>query len=301
MSYAKRSIRLTFQLGTGDFGEASQTTVVIEGLRVLVNIVKTGSAALGTAQLRVYGLTPNILNKLTAIYQVPQFLRQNTVTIEAGYQGGNYSVVFIGGIILARADLNKQPETVLEITAQAGLIWHVSPAQHASYPGAVTIDTILGDIVTQMNATQPANQQITYYNAGVTASWDTISLDGSLRDQILQVIQAAGCDWNGLDKNKLAITPKNGNVQPSDAKPPIVSPATGLIGYPAYSNIGIMIRTVFNPNILFLGQITIQSSLKQANDTWTVFGLSYILESEVPDGKWECEVHGFSAQAVSAT
>jgi hypothetical protein len=303
MTYAIRAIRLTFQLGQGNFGTASQKTVVISGLRVQANIVKTGSMAMGEAHLRIHGLTPNVLNALTAIYTVPQFIRQNTVTIEAGDAISGYATVFTGGIVVAQADLNQQPDSVLNVVAQAGLIWHVSPADHTSYPGEVSIDTVLMDLVGRMNlitADMP-NSKITYKNYGVTGTLSTQSLRGSLRDQVLQAIQAVGCDWNGLDGNVLAITPKNGNVQPSDRKIPIISPNTGMIGYPAYSSIGVMVKTIFNPNILFLGQIQVESSLKQANYVWTVFGLSYDLESETPNGQWFTEVHGFSTQAISAS
>lgn len=299
MSFAIRKIRLTFILGTGTFGETGQNVVVVEGLRVQAHIIKTGSMAMGEAQLRVHGLPPIVLNTLTAIYTVTQLARQNTVTIAAADDLGAYREVFSGGITVAQADLNQQPDSVLNVIAHAGLIFSLQPTSniqdvftaYTSYPAPATVDAILSSLAPQMN--------LSFENNGVEKTLDTPYFTGTIRDQILLVIDAAGCEWNNGDGGVLAIWPRGGH-RTKITNIPVISPETGMVGYPSYSNIGVMVRTLFNPNIVFGGQIEIKSSLQQANHIWNVYGLSYTLESETPGGAWFTEVNGFSTAAVAS-
>lgn len=298
MSFAIRRIRLTFALGQGTFGQTGQNIVTVSGLRVQANILKTGAYAMGEAQLRIHGLTPTVLNALTAIYTTPQLLRQNTVIIEAGDDIVGMHTVFTGGITLAQADLNQQPDSVLNVIAQAGLIYTLQPPSYtqgtyqafSSYQGPTTVDSILRSLAAQMG--------LGFENNGVNVTLAKPYLKGSIRDQVLSVISTAGCEWNNGDGGILAIWPRGGN-RSLNGPVPVISPENGMIGYPSYSNMGLKVRTTFNPNIIFGGQIEVKSSLPQANYIWNVFGLSYILESEVPNGRWETEINAFSTAAIA--
>jgi len=300
MTFIVRKIRLTFILGTGSFGETGRNTVTVEGLRVQAHIIKTGATAMGEAQLRIHGLTPTLLNALTSIYTVTQLQRRNTIIVEAGDDVVGVRKVFEGGITVAQADLNQQPDSVLNIIAHAGLIFCVQPKSegvdafigYTSYPAPATVDTILSAMAPQMG--------LRFENNGVDKTLDTPYFKGAIREQVLAVIAAASCEWNNGDDGVLAIWPKGGH-RAKIVDVPIISPETGMIGYPAYSNLGLMVRTLFNPNIVFGGQIEVKSSIPQANYRWNVYGLSYQLESETPGGAWLTEIHGFSVDAVTGT
>ena len=76
---------------------------------------------------------------------------------------------------------------------------------------------------------------------------------------------------------------------------PIVSPQTGMIGYPAYTAYGIMLKTIFNPSIGFGQQIQVQSSLQPACGNWAVYGLDHALDEEMPDnGLWESDILAYN-------
>jgi hypothetical protein len=227
--------------------------------------------------------------------------RQNTVIIEAGDDISGMQQVFSGGITVAQADLNQQPDSVLNVVAHAGLIYALQPnatgtdvfTGYTSYPASATIDTILSALAPQMN--------LSFENNGVDKTLDTPYFKGTIRDQVLAVIAAAGCEWNNGDGGVLAIWPRGGSrTKLTTTTIPLISPETGLIGYPSYSNLGIMVKTIFNPSIVFGGQIKVKSSQIQANYVWNVYGLSYDLESETPGGAWLTEVHGFSTAAVAS-
>jgi hypothetical protein len=67
---------------------------------------------------------------------------------------------------------------------------------------------------------------------------------------------------------------------------PLISPATGLVGYPTYSDMGITIKTLFNPFIRLAQLVTVESSLAFANGSWGAYYVRHELESQTPNGKW---------------
>jgi len=281
MTFVNRKINVTFQLGTGNFGESGFNTVKITGLRVHASIVKTGDAAMGSAELRIFGLMPDQLNSLTSIYQVQTLARQNTIIVEAGDDISGMSVIFQGQITIAQADLNSQPDSCLSVIAQAGLLYALQPGSPLSYPTTADAATILQNLAGQMG--------LQFENNGASVILATPYFSGSLRDQALACVRAAGINWI-IDDKVLAIWPLGGSRNVTNI--PLISTDTGMVGYPSYSNIGVAVKTIFNPNIKFGGKIKIQSSLKQANGTWSVFGLSHELESELPGGQWFSNVNG---------
>lgn len=59
-----------------------------------------------------------------------------------------------------------------------------------------------------------------------------------------------------------------------------------MVGYPAFTQSGIIVATLFVPTLKRGGQITVQSDLAPACGTWWINNLTYDLESMVPGGKW---------------
>jgi hypothetical protein len=91
----------------------------------------------------------------------------------------------------------------------------------------------------------------------------------------------------------LAIVPW-GKARKSVVAVPLISPQTGLIGYPLFNSSGVTFDCLYNPTILLGGQVKIQSSIPQANDVWTVTSLSHQLTSQFPGGPWQSSVQAVS-------
>ena len=96
MTFIRRKIDLTFQLGTGSFGLMGYNVVTLSGLRVQCSILKTNGPSLGEAHLRVYGLTPSLLNELSALNQADMAARQNRIIVKAGDEKMGMATVFEG-------------------------------------------------------------------------------------------------------------------------------------------------------------------------------------------------------------
>jgi hypothetical protein len=275
MSFVQRAIDLTFTLGSGNFSGTSSNQVKVSGLRIACRIAKMGVPAASECQLRIFGLTPAVYNQLISIYQQTQVKFANTVIVQAGDSVNGMATVFIGQLTLAQIDLNSQPDAILNVIAQTGILQALTAVPPVSYPAGASVDTIMSSLAIQMN--------LKYENHGVTAVLPKSYFPGTARQQFISAIQAAGI--NGIiDDGALIIWPKGGSR--STPSIPVLSPENGMIGYPGYSNIGLNVKTMYNPNVTFGGQVTVQSSIKPCNGTWTVYGLSHELESEMPDGQW---------------
>jgi hypothetical protein len=105
---------------------------------------------------------------------------------------------------------------------------------------------------------------------------------GTAREQARACAEHSGISWT-IDNGKLAIWPAG---QARGTQIPVISSDTGMIGYPAFSPQGIIVRALFNPSITFMQRIQVNSSIKAATGQWDIFELTYDLESMTLGGKW---------------
>ena len=279
MSFAERAIGMTLQIGTGPLGEGKQQTVALPpGLRIHAAISCGGAAGGTTASIRVFGLPLGLLNQISTMGYRHQ-TRRNTVTLTAGDAIGS-GIAFVGSAFDAYADFGSPPEMALQILAIDSAIPRVDRPAASSFSGTVSVATILQTFATGMG--------LKLENNGVTASLSNPYFSGSTFDQVVSCTKAAGVSWTVDERaGVLAIWPRGGN---RSGGPVVISPETGLIGYPSYQMMGPIVRTRFNPALRFGGQIEVQSAVTPANGVWNIIGLDYELESQTPDGAWEARV-----------
>ncbi len=270
---------MTFALGEGNFGESGVNSVKLSGLRVSSKIIKAGGPSMGTANLQIYGMTLDKMNKLSTLGLRPTTVRKNTVTIAAGEKGGLLSTVFIGNITNAWFDGQASPEVPFQVLAHVGGFDAVNPIPPTSYKGSANVVDILSGLATKMGKT--------FENNGVSVKLANPYFTGSARDQALACVKAAGIQWNGLDDNKLAIWPSG---QSRGDSIPLVSKDTGMENYPTFTSQGIAVSSLFNPSIGFGGKIKVQSKLENANGEWIVYAMNYDLDAEFPQGRWHMNI-----------
>ncbi len=279
MTFLKRRINVTFQLGLGGtFGESGTNTVTCSGLRVQAALQQVNGPGLGQASVRIYGLTPSLLKQLSSLNQATMSTRQNTIILDAGDDVNGMATVFQGQIQVSQIMLNTAPDTTLTIMATAGGLAPVQRVAPSSYPGTADAAVILQNLAFQA--------KLGFENNGVSVMLATPYFPGDTWAQIKRCAAAANIDY-AIDatKNVLVITPKGGK---RGGQIPLISPQTGMIGYPSYSSgvNGLSVTTLFNPLLRIQGQVQIQSNLEVANGTWSVFNLEHELESEDPGGQW---------------
>ncbi len=275
MALAKRRMKFTFDLGEGGFGQGGANQVSLDGHRATATIVKAGGNSMGTAQLQIYGMTLEQMNQLSTLGMVITATRKNTVTVSAGDDGSGVSIVFIGQITNAWGNFQAAPQVPFHVEAHVGSFDAVKPVAASSFKGQADVAVMLSGLATQMGKR--------FQNNGVNVKLSNSYYPGSARDQALAIVSAAGIEWNGLDQDELVIWPAGGS---RGGESVMISPRTGMIGYPAFTSQGIMVRSTFNRSVGLGSKIVVESALTPANGEWIVYGLDHKLDTLVPGGDW---------------
>lgn len=287
--FVRRQLTITFRLASGSFADGNgSNTLTLTGVRASAKIQNAGGASMGIMQLSVYGMTLSQMNDLSTLGMLVNLVPRNEVLVAAGDEGATASTVFVGNILNAWPDLGAAPNVPFRVEAASLGASAVLSAKPSSFTGSADVATILSGLANQMGAQ--------FENNGVNAKLSGQYLYGSARDQALKVVQIAGIEWNAGDGGVLAIWPRGGSRGDSGFT---LSPATGMVGYPTFTQNGIQVRTVFNPAISFGKMITVQSTIKSACQTVKVMGLDHDLDALDPSGgTWFSTIKGYSPTAT---
>lgn len=284
MTFARKRIIVRFTLtdlasdipsATQSFVESGTNTVELTDYRVSAHIVKAGGASQGEAHLRIYGLSLSLMNQLSSLGRTPVIVRKNLMDILAGDEGKE-ALIFRGSISQAYSDLGGAPDGMLLVDSYSLLFQAVQSIPPTSFKGSVDAALILQGLATQMG--------LPFENNGVSVMLSNPYYAGSAKTQAETVVHDADIEWNQGDMGVLAIWPKGGHRK---GVPPVISPETGMVGYPYPSGGGLLgLKTLFNPNVAFGGRIEVRSSITPANGVWAIKQIVHELESEVPGGQW---------------
>lgn len=280
MSYAKRNLNVAFRLGEGEFSSGGNTAQLPDGLRIKADVIMAGDSSMTELKLQVYGMPLELMNRLTVLgggggAQSIVTGRLNSVLLQASSSDApTPSTVFVGTINQAWADLNSPPDGVFQVSALTGPIDGLRSITPTSYDGSVDVATAIQSIATQMGHL--------FENNGVTGQIPKPYLSGTGRDQIQSLVDAARIHWV-VDGNTVAIWPLNGSRK---GDPILISPDHGMVGYPIWTQGGMIVRTLYNPNFVFGSRVQVQSDIKPATGIWTIYRMTHELDSQLPDGRW---------------
>lgn len=310
MSYVERQIIVTITLqtkqGAPELGVApnanptfrgtTSNTVKLtgggkadkNGLRIATKVTYPGQPSLGEAIVQIYNLPLPLINQLGTL-GVSQVYRvgKNEITIEAGDAGSLPATIFKGTIYLAYADFSGVPDVIFNISAQAGpfALQGAVPAPAVGYKGGVQPSTLIQNISSQFGYTCINN-----FPPGGTPQLSNQYLCGSFKDQIKKIANNANIGFTVDDtKKQIILFPKNGSSTLSNAPIAVIGPPPvgNMVGYPAYTDRGIKVKTEFGTGIGYAAKVQVKGSqLEQANGIWVVYYLDYDLECQAPDGPW---------------
>lgn len=278
MAFVKRKIRVTFNLGTGDFGESGKNTVVLENHRVSAHITKGGMPSLDSASVQIWGLSKSLLNQLSRLGKPLDEPRNNAIIIEAGSDETGFAHVFTGVIVSSYADTASLPDVSLNVSASSGLIDLARPVSPISIKGTVAVANVASQIANSMGKA--------FLNGGVKASLNGVYLPGTAMDQLRKLINTAGinADPNGGPTGEtLVIWPRGASI---GSQVPHFSEHAGLVGFPRYSDQGCEITVLFRAGVVFGGNFDLKSTFEPADGLWQIIGVVYDLESETDGGGW---------------
>jgi hypothetical protein len=188
--------------------------------------------------------------------------------------GDTETLVFVGNITTAWADYQATPDVYLDIQSQAGAVDILKSVPPRSFKGAIDVASAMQQIATSMGWA--------FENHGVSITLSNVYLDNTGIVQAQDLARIAGITlWT--DNQTLSIAPKG--VSRGTLKP-LVSAATGMVGYPTFNGAMVTCRTLFNLAILQGGLVQIETDVQRAVGEWLVLSIDHSLDSEMPDGQW---------------
>jgi len=280
MTFINRKINVKFEYGTGPKGMDEPRVVELTGHRILCNAVTAGGAGMGQLNLRIYGLTPQLMAELSTVGRLPMAYARNVITVYAGDDKSGITMIYQGSITAAYADMIAAPEIAFTVTAMVGFFQAVLSIPDSCYPGEADAAVIMKNLADKMG--------MKFEDNGVSVILRDSVFSGSARQQAAMCAKNANIDWV-IDKGVLSIWPKNA-YRGKDTEIPVISPLTGLVGYPTYTATGIICTILYNPAITFGQLVEIQSDIIQANGKWRVILLTHDLAAELPNGPWFSQV-----------
>ncbi len=268
-------------------------TAKYDGLRVRVSISKGGTPQLDTAEIRIWGMPLSDMNAVSRLGKPLTWTRDNQITINAGDTDSGMSQVFTGSMNSAYVDF-QPPEASLNIMAISRLVELTKAVPPSSFPGNASIDTIGNAIATKMG--------LGFQNSGVNWQTNNAYFTGSAKAQMDAVAKAANCQWTpngGSNGNLLEVWPKG---VPRGSSGITLSPQSGLIGYPTFQDVGVLLRHLYVPGIGFGQSFQLQSSILPTS-TWWVLHNQIELGCNDPEGDnpWEQEITATNVNITGQT
>ena len=287
-SFNQKSLRVTLLLNEKNpaFDKEGNNTIVFEGLRVIAQIQSGNGSVSPFAKIQIFNLNLNAINQLTKIkWNTDREGKFNFVKLEANING-EYSTVYEGTIHFAYPNFGSVPDVVLTIYSSIAMNHQINAVAPTSYKGEVDVAQAINALCQQMG--------MRFENNGVNAKVSNPYLPQTALEQVRALCTATNTSLY-MDLNTIAITPQG---KAREVQIPVISPQSGLIGYPTpLMQGGVTFSCLYDPLLKFGGLVEIQNSLiEAANGRWLIQGLSISLESGVPNGKWQADVQAFDVQ-----
>lgn len=288
----KKTIRTTIRLHGDTFDDSGSNVLTAEGLRTSVVVRAGGGAIMPQAEIVIYGLSLSSMHKLMRIRWRDLNSLLNTVQIEAGDYGEALHHVYSGNITFAYIDTSNAPEIALRISSMTAIYDAYKKAPPDSFQGQKPVVQVIKEITERMG--------YRFENTGVP---ETLTIENAYLDNTdFNKIRALCRDYQidlYPDGDTIAIC-SQGEPRKLDVIP-VLSPQTGLIGYPVPTMQGVDVRCLWNPEVRFGGVIRIKDSImRTTNGDWRAFGVTTHLECELPGGNWFMDIQAANAEANNA-
>lgn len=286
--FVKRAIGITLVKSDG-ITSSGTNTLNLSGYRCEAIVTNPGFENMfGNLQMRVFGMRPEDMNLFSTNGMMVLGVKNDNISVLAGDYGSPLIDIFDGTIYAAYTDYSAVPEVAFVIAAQAAFYQRLLPAAPNSYSGEIDVATTISKLAALIG--------YSFSNNNVNVKLRDVYVSGSIVDQIHKIAKMANV-YCSTENNTVAIWPTDGQV-----KLPVisVSPETGLVGYPAFSPMGVQIKTLFNPEMVVGRGVVLTSSIPRANGEWTVQNCSHEISTLTANGSWFTTANLMQKGIVSA-
>jgi hypothetical protein len=189
----------------------------------------------------------------------------STVLLQAGYQAGNFGVIFDGSIIEVRKGRINPTDTFVDIFASDGDVLYNFGLVNFSLSRGTQRKEVIDKVVAGFNdarltlAGPSSGDTVSYAPKGVILG-ATLPRGkaqfGMARDTMRDLARTAGTTWT-LEGSHLVETPLTA-YRPGDAVD--INSNTGMLGIPEQTENGIIVRMLLNPLLQIGGRVHINNS-----------------------------------------
>lgn len=315
MAFVQRDIEITVKLAArsgmnqpNTFAQSGTSSITLRNLRMMVRVQNSGTPAGSKANIRIWGLTPSVMNQLSTLGLSYNVVPLNTITIKAGSlpsfgnAASGMAVLYSGIIQQGYADFASMPDVPFVIEANSGLEAAVGATDPTSFTGETKVSEIMSGFARQMGVVFEDNE--------VKNTLTNPYFYGNLSEQIDQCRVAANINAEIIG-GVLAIWPKGSYRTTLTQSAPLISESNQtLIGAPSFTQSGIILYAVFNPLVSFGGLIRVQSAVLggiinaqslanrefriPSDSKWAVYKLDHALDSQMPGGQWMSTIAAYN-------
>ena len=253
----QRQYRLTVQT-VDEKGNPTEGAIVIEGkFTINFSINRTLFADVNAMDIDIYNLAPDTYNQLFFDYFNPKY---RTVILEAGYQGMEMSIIFVGNVwncytsrqgsdvitkmhaITGLKDLSPQTDATLSNISRNQII------QHAASDMGLNVKIYSGEDIK--------------FNRPVTMTGNSFA-----------IIQKY-CGGNAhIDNNEIMVLDTYDAIE---GEVPLINDESGLLGVPEHEDALLRVKMIFEPRIIIGQIIEIQSRIAPMfNGQYKLYGIKH--------------------------
>ncbi|ELX9578568.1 hypothetical protein SLJ66_001937 [Escherichia coli] len=270
--YTERSLRFEFTNLTSTFEGTNSNKISIANVMATVSCQSSGNLFGTAVNVSIYGLGMDLLAALSSKAMGLYGSDTEKVSLSIYVEG---ITIFSGYLTSSIANMNSLPNSALMITATANADLQNKTASPFSFNGATPLTSALTAICKSAG-----------YSALITGlEGKTLTnphYSGSAFDQLEQICYDMKISMSVMSPQiSFWDTEKE-----RDEVIPLISPEYGLIGYPIFSNGGVMFQTQFSTLLTTGRKIKLSTSLPNASGNYTLTNVTHELSSWVEDGPW---------------
>lgn len=270
--YSKRSLRFDFVNETSSFEDSGNNTISISEARATVSFQSAGNLFGTQINVSIFGLGIDMLAALSS--KAMGLFGSDTERISMKVFVGE-TAIFAGYMTSSIANMNAIPNAALMITATANADLQNKPASPFSFNGATPVPDIINAICNAAG-----------YKAYITGLDGLVVTNPHYEGSIFTQLESLCNDVNVA----MSVAPPSISFWPQDSTRddvmPFISPEYGLIGYPIFSNGGLMFQTQFSTLLTTGRNVQIETSLPHASGVYKLTSVNHELSSWMNDGPW---------------
>jgi hypothetical protein len=199
-----------------------------------------------TLYVRIYNLKRDTVNRIGTEF--------NSITLQAGYENGNFGIIFHGTIKQTETGRERNVDSYVDVWAADGDEWYNFAVANLAIRDGATPEQIIKAIVNYavVNGGKPipfaddATGLIVGAGIGLQGALSRGKvMMGMARDYVRDWATKYGFRWS-IQQGKLVLTPITG-YRPGRAV--VLSSTTGLIGVPRATAEGVKVTVLLNPLI----------------------------------------------------